>query len=202
LLAPGSRTARRATRGRSAGRRGECVSLPLARGGYPIGSGPVESANKLVVEARLKRAGIRWARPRVNPKGGSDGLSYRIRYTSPLPAGHVPPVVRHTRGDGPAVLLEDSTIRAKVARLGVSHEAVRQRMRAHRLETDRAGRHAARDVRIRESAAQGVPWQEIARAVGLSIAGVRFVCRDLPPRKAGRRWTKSPHGSLASRDYD
>ncbi len=30
--------------------------------GWPIGSGSVESANKVVVEARLKGAGMRWAR--------------------------------------------------------------------------------------------------------------------------------------------
>ena len=35
--------------------------------GYPIGSGGVESANKLVVEARLKRAGMHCARPHVDP---------------------------------------------------------------------------------------------------------------------------------------
>jgi hypothetical protein len=35
--------------------------------GYPIGSGAVESANKLVVEARLKGAGMHWAREQVNP---------------------------------------------------------------------------------------------------------------------------------------
>jgi len=35
--------------------------------GYPIGSGMVESANKLVAEARLKGAGMHWARPHVNP---------------------------------------------------------------------------------------------------------------------------------------
>lgn len=35
--------------------------------GYPIGSGCVESANKLVVEARLKRSGMHWARMHVNP---------------------------------------------------------------------------------------------------------------------------------------
>jgi hypothetical protein len=35
--------------------------------GYPIGSGMVESANKLVVEARLKGAGMHWARAHVNP---------------------------------------------------------------------------------------------------------------------------------------
>jgi hypothetical protein len=35
--------------------------------GYPIGSGAVESANKLVVEARLKGAGMHWALAHVNP---------------------------------------------------------------------------------------------------------------------------------------
>src|SRR5947208_7618757 len=35
--------------------------------GWPIGSGSVESANKLVVEARLKGAGMRWERENVNP---------------------------------------------------------------------------------------------------------------------------------------
>ena len=35
--------------------------------GWPIGSGSVESANKLVVEARLKGAGMRWERQHVNP---------------------------------------------------------------------------------------------------------------------------------------
>jgi hypothetical protein len=37
------------------------------RQGWPIGSGSVESANKLVVEARLKRAGMHWAAEHVNP---------------------------------------------------------------------------------------------------------------------------------------
>ncbi len=35
--------------------------------GYPIGSGSVESGNKVVVEARLKGAGMHWAREHVNP---------------------------------------------------------------------------------------------------------------------------------------
>jgi hypothetical protein len=34
---------------------------------WPIGSGSVESANKLVVEARLKGAGMHWSRSQVNP---------------------------------------------------------------------------------------------------------------------------------------
>src|SRR2546421_11367440 len=35
--------------------------------GWPIGSGSVESANKVVVEARLQGAGMRWERHNVNP---------------------------------------------------------------------------------------------------------------------------------------
>ena len=35
--------------------------------GWPIGSGMVESANKLVVQARLKGAGMHWAGRHVNP---------------------------------------------------------------------------------------------------------------------------------------
>ncbi|HEX6509232.1 MAG TPA: hypothetical protein VF221_16515 [Chloroflexota bacterium] len=35
--------------------------------GYPIGSGMVESANKLVVEARLKGSGMHWQRENVSP---------------------------------------------------------------------------------------------------------------------------------------
>jgi hypothetical protein len=34
--------------------------------GWPIGSGMVESANKVVVEARLKGSGMRWKRANVN----------------------------------------------------------------------------------------------------------------------------------------
>jgi hypothetical protein len=38
--------------------------------GWPIGSGIVESGNKLVVEARLKGAGMHWERLNVNPMLG------------------------------------------------------------------------------------------------------------------------------------
>ena len=43
-------------------------SIPrYQQAGWPIGSGSVESANKVVVEARLKGAGMRWERQNVNP---------------------------------------------------------------------------------------------------------------------------------------
>lgn len=42
--------------------------------GYPIGSGMVESANKLVVEARLKGSGMHWQRSNVSPMVSVRGL--------------------------------------------------------------------------------------------------------------------------------
>lgn len=48
-------------------RRSQLAYADFQARGYPIGSGIVESANKLVVEARLKGAGMHWARPNVNP---------------------------------------------------------------------------------------------------------------------------------------
>jgi hypothetical protein len=48
-------------------RRAQIAYAAFAAAGYPIGSGAVESANKLVVEARLKGSGMHWARANVNP---------------------------------------------------------------------------------------------------------------------------------------
>ncbi len=48
-------------------RRGMIRYAEFTRAGYPIGSGIVESANKLVVEARLKGAGMHWEGRNVDP---------------------------------------------------------------------------------------------------------------------------------------
>ena len=48
-------------------RRTQIAYAEFVAAGYPIGSGMVESANKLVVEARLKGSGMHWARANVNP---------------------------------------------------------------------------------------------------------------------------------------
>jgi hypothetical protein len=48
-------------------RRAQIAYATFQAAGYPIGSGAVESANKLVVAARLKGSGMHWARPNVNP---------------------------------------------------------------------------------------------------------------------------------------
>ena len=48
--------------------------------GWPLGSGVVESANKVVVEARLKGAGMRWARRHVNPMVALRTVVYSDRW--------------------------------------------------------------------------------------------------------------------------
>jgi hypothetical protein len=53
--------------------------------GYPIGSGIVESANKLVVEQRLKGAGMHWARANVNPMVGLRTIACSNRWEEAWP---------------------------------------------------------------------------------------------------------------------
>ncbi len=48
--------------------------------GWPLGSGVVESANKVVVEARLKGAGMRWERAHVNPMVALRTIVYSDRW--------------------------------------------------------------------------------------------------------------------------
>jgi hypothetical protein len=56
-----------ATLGYLRSRREQIRYAEFVEAGYPIGSGAVESANKLVVERRLKGAGMHWARRNLNP---------------------------------------------------------------------------------------------------------------------------------------
>jgi len=65
-LPPETRTAAEHTHTYFATRRDQIRYAQFAAMGYPIGSGCVESANKLVVEARLKGPGMHWTRANVN----------------------------------------------------------------------------------------------------------------------------------------
>ena len=53
--------------------------------GWPIGSGMMESGNKLVVEARLKGAGMHWERANVNPMLGLRNLLCSDRWSQDWP---------------------------------------------------------------------------------------------------------------------
>ncbi len=69
-----------------ANRRAHIRYQAFVAAGYPIGSGCVESANKLVVEARLKGAGMHWARANVTPMLALRTLAANARWTEDWPA--------------------------------------------------------------------------------------------------------------------
>ena len=53
--------------------------------GWPIGDGAVESANKLVVEARLKGSGMHWAPDHVNPMVALRNIACNDRWDEAWP---------------------------------------------------------------------------------------------------------------------
>jgi hypothetical protein len=53
--------------------------------GYPIGNGAVESAHKVMVEARLKGAGMHWAPEQVNPMVALRNVAYNDRWAEAWP---------------------------------------------------------------------------------------------------------------------
>ncbi len=81
--------------------------------GWPVGSGATESGHKQVMQARMKRAGMRWARPHVNPLLALSLLEHNGRWAS----------------DGPVVLAQ--------------HRMQGERQRRQRRAARHAARHAA-----------------------------------------------------------
>jgi hypothetical protein len=67
-------------------RRAQITYADFRQQGYPIGSGAVESANKLVVEARLKGSGMHWDRASVNPMVCLRDLLCSNRWATAWPA--------------------------------------------------------------------------------------------------------------------
>jgi hypothetical protein len=87
----GAATALAETLGYLEKRRPQLAYAVFRAAGYPIGSGAVESANKLVVEARLKGSGMRWARANVNPLVALRSVLCSERWDAAWPAiwGHL-----------------------------------------------------------------------------------------------------------------
>ncbi len=63
--------------------------------GLPIGSGAVESSHKVVVEARLKGAGMHWAGEHVNPMVALRNVACNARWEEAWPQ-----IVAHLRQQG------------------------------------------------------------------------------------------------------
>jgi hypothetical protein len=81
-------------------RRAQIAYADFRQHGYPIGSGAVESANKLVVEARLKGSGMRWDRASVSPMVCLRDLLCSNRWATEWPAiwrAHLPASRRRPR---------------------------------------------------------------------------------------------------------
>jgi hypothetical protein len=57
----------------------------FVKAGYPIGSGSVESANKVVIQARMKQAGMHWARRNVNPMAALRNVACNDRWEEAWP---------------------------------------------------------------------------------------------------------------------
>lgn len=77
--------ARDATGGYLDSRRAQITYAQFHRAGYPIGSGMVESANKLVVEARLKGSGMHWAAGHVDAMLGLRTIACADRWGEAWP---------------------------------------------------------------------------------------------------------------------
>jgi len=59
------------------------LDYPVFRAaGWPVGSGATESGHKQVMQARMKRAGMRWARPHINPLLALTLLTHNDRWAS------------------------------------------------------------------------------------------------------------------------
>lgn len=67
-------------------RRAQITYKQFQEAGYPIGSGMVESANKLVVETRLKGAGMHGARRNVTPMLALRGITCSDAWETAWPA--------------------------------------------------------------------------------------------------------------------
>ncbi len=66
-------------------RRAQITYAEFQAKGYPIGSGSVESGNKVVVQARLKGAGMHWARAHVNPMLALRNIACNDRWEAAWP---------------------------------------------------------------------------------------------------------------------
>jgi hypothetical protein len=67
-------------------RRAQLAYPAFRAAGWPVGSGATESGHKQVMQARMKRAGMRWARRHVNPVLALTLLEHNDRWASDGPA--------------------------------------------------------------------------------------------------------------------
>jgi hypothetical protein len=104
-----------------AARAGQLRYAVFRAAGYPIGSGAVESANKLLVEARLKGTGMHWALAHVNPLLALRSLACSDRWEEGWPQ-----------------LSRQWRVEARAATLAYRRQRQAARKAAHQTATDTA----------------------------------------------------------------
>jgi hypothetical protein len=97
--------------------------------GYPIGSGMVESANKLVVQARLKGSGMHWSRTNVSPMLALRGSTCSGTWDTVWPA--ICEELRHQQTEKRRQRYTDRTAKQNRERQEVAAAAEAQRQSSH-----------------------------------------------------------------------
>lgn len=109
-------------------RRAQLAYPAFRAAGWPVGSGATESGHKQVMQARMKRAGMRWARPHVNPLLALALLEHNHRWAS----------------DGPLLLAQHRC--SCLAQRRSRHQARRRDRLAHRRPATCPAVHPATPV--------------------------------------------------------
>jgi len=113
--------------------------------GYPIGSGAVESANKLTVQARLKGSGMHWTRAHVNPLLALRGAACSDRWDAAWTT------LTAQQGQQRAT--------ARACRAAVRHPAPPRPPAAPRRRPDRLPTRARRGTMCAGRPTAGHPWR-------------------------------------------
>ncbi len=150
-------------------RRGQIRYAEFTRAGYPIGSGIVESANKLVVEARLKGAGMHWERRHVDPMLALRNVACSDRWAEAWPE-----IAQHLRGEP-------------------------KRRSACRREKRQAARMMAQKAAIEQPQGVGEQGQAEARRAQAAVAEGVSKATIGPRRPASNHpWRRIPIGRAAT----
>ena len=146
--------------------------------GWPIGSGAVESGNKLVVEARLKGGGMHWARPHVNPMLGLRNVVCSGRWAEEWPR-----IARRLR--------KPASRSAGISRTGISRTGTSGEEAGPRRRSVEAGESGSR-----LSVVNG-PQVLVKSPAGVAVSGGREGSKP-PYRPApSHPWRRAPVGSAS-----
>ena len=146
-------------------RREQLRYAEFIRAGYPIGSGVVESANKLVVEARLKGSGMHWADAQVNPMLALRNVVCSDRWDEAW--DQISEQLRHQARERQSALRAERQKRAGSAEEGaqeeVAAEPVRETPVAVAAAKAQASPQAVRETTTTESRRPGKhhPWRRM-----------------------------------------